>query len=88
MACKRCGKCCSRFFLLHKYEGDPEKAIYGINMHVGMLVIGRQDADHLIVAIEAPCTHLAWWGDGQALCQIYDRRPEGCRKYNCQKCEE
>lgn len=85
MECKRCGKCCSSFFLaLDNIPIDQdEKEIARLASYHGCEPMEYNGK--LAIKVPNPCKHLSWDEDGKAVCLIYENRPIVCREYFCQK---
>ncbi len=69
--CRNCGLCCDGSLFADVIIGPEELAPIEA-------VIGYEKQDDRI-SLQQPCLALC---DGD--CQIYSRRPEGCRKFECQ----
>ena len=73
--CKACGKCCTYMEL--PVVSDKDGYYAWLAMHDVEIVFSH---GLLCARIEQPCSRLV---DGK--CSIYDRRPQMCRDYKCER---
>jgi len=88
-SCKKCGKCCVDAFL-NLWEITEENRDILMDRanwlfyHRCDPIITKQDGkEFLALSIPLTCKHLSY-KHGDYSCKIYDKRPEICRRYNCQ----
>ena len=78
--CKQCGDCC-RYVVL-PIVADDEGYYEWLRLH-GARIVNQPVAGgvtFVCARFELPCSALV---DGK--CSIYDRRPEMCRRWECEK---
>ena len=91
MSCKRCGECCSHFYL--KYAPDELLAEYKLWMALKRPKDGYITDIHLVAPMVRlirvrkdgqyvyRCAHLQWDEHGRAICGIWKIRPRLCRDF-------
>lgn len=78
--CRRCGNCCCTFYL----KIDPKHVSENANLLINIHGMPKDDLGRYVIRIIHSCQHLIETNDGKA-CDIYETRPETCRKYKCLK---
>jgi len=89
MECKRCGKCCIDAFLnLWEITEENEKnlmdrATWLMHHRCDPIITKQNGKKYLALSIPLTCKHLSS-KKGDYSCKIHDKRPEVCKRYNCQ----
>ncbi len=78
--CSECGdNCCKKFYIILEEVKDRDW-IKWLSYHKGVTV-KKLGGKRLEVWFDLPCAHL----DDDNLCAIYEKRPQICRKFTCEK---
>ena len=84
MACKQCGNCCTKATFAFPEVLKVENAEDFINWFSNHSCIATVHENKLFVSVPIVCKHLVFISPGFYKCDIYNERPDICKRFLCE----